>query len=200
MAGGADVASFAMSAGNELTMATKTLLTVEEFLRLPESVGTQDVRYELVEGELITVSPGLLPHNLIRDGVLTILKAFVKSRKLGVVVSEQAFQLSERTVRVPDVAFVRSGRPLATDRPIQGAPDLAVEVLSPTNSAREMDQRISDYFAAGCRRVWVVYPEDREVYIHGLAGVARRRGDDLLEDAELLPGFAVKVAELLAQE
>jgi Uma2 family endonuclease len=177
-------------------MATKALLTVEDFVRLPESVGGSDVRYELVEGELITVSPGMLPHNLLRDTILMVLKAFVVPRKLGVVVSEQAFQLSERTVRVPDVAFMCVGRALATDRPIEGAPDLAVEVVSPTNTPREIDQRISDYFAAGCRRVWVVYGEDREVYVHGLAGVTCRRGDDLLEDAELLPGFSVKVSEL----
>jgi Uma2 family endonuclease len=177
-------------------MATKALLTVEDFVRQPESVGGQDVRYELVEGELITVSPGMLPHNLIRDSILLALLTFVHARKLGTVVSEQAFQLSERTVRVPDVAFVRSGRTLATDRPIDGAPDLAVEVVSPSNTPREIDERISDYFTAGCQRVWVVYPEDGEVYIHGLAGVTRRRGDELLEDAELLPGFSVKVSGL----
>ena len=179
-------------------MATKALLTVEDFVRLPESVGGQDVRYELVEGELITVSPGMLPHNLIRDRILVSLLTFVQARKLGTVVSEQAFQLSERTIRVPDVAFVRSGRPLATDKPIEGAPDLAVEVVSPTNTPREIDRRISDYFTAGCQRVWVAYFQEREVYIHGLAGVTRRRGDDLLEDAELLPGFSVSVSELFA--
>ncbi|HEY6293499.1 MAG TPA: Uma2 family endonuclease [Terriglobia bacterium] len=179
-------------------MATKAQLTIEDFLRLPESVGGQDVRYELVEGELIRMSPGMLPHNQIRDRILVRLLTFVESRRLGMVVSEQAFQLSHRTVRVPDVAFLRSGRPLATDRPIEGAPDLAVEVVSPSNTPREIDQRISDYFAAGCRRVWVVYPDDREVYIHGLAGVTRRRADDPLEDPELLPGFSVKASELFA--
>src|SRR5437879_12898416 len=142
------------------------------------------------------MSPGMLPHNLIRDKLLFVLMSFLQDRKLGTVVSEQAFQLSERTVRVPDVAFVHAGRRLATDRPIEGAPDLAVEVVSPTNTPREIDQRISDYFAAGCQRVWVAYPEDREVYIPGLAGVTRRRADELLEDAELLPGFSVKVASL----
>ena len=142
------------------------------------------------------MSPGMLPHNRIRDRILVLLLTFAEPRKLGAVVSEQAFQLSHRTVRVPDVAFVRTGRPLATDRPIEGAPDLAVEVVSPSNTPREIDQRISDYFAAGCQRVWVVYPEDHEVYIYGLAGVTRRRGDNLLQDAELLPGFSVRVSEL----
>ena len=177
-------------------MATKTLLTVGDFVRLPESVGTQDVRYELVEGELLIMSPGMLPHNLIRDKLLFALMSFLRDRKLGTVVSEQAFQLSERTVRVPDVALVLTGRQLATDRPIEGAPDLAVEVISPSNSPREIDQRVSDYFAAGCRRVWLVYPEHREIYIHGLAGVTRRKADEQLEDPDLLPGFSVLVAGL----
>jgi Uma2 family endonuclease len=181
-------------------MATKTLFTVEDFVRLPESVGDRDVRYELVEGELITVSLGMLPHNLFRDNFVVVLKPFVKSRKLGTVVAEQAFHLFEGTIRVPDVAFVRAGREVATDRPIEGAPDLAIEVVSPSDTPREIDQRISDYFTAGCRRVWVAYWEEREIYIHGLAGVTRRRGSDLLEDAELLPGFSIKVSAIFNSE
>lgn len=177
-------------------MATKTLLTVEDFMRLPESVGTQDVRYELVEGELVVVSPGMFPHNIVRDNVLVALRAFLPGKKVGTAVSEQGFQLSENTVRVPDVAFVRRGRKLATKRPIEGAPDLAIEVVSPSNTPRELEQRISDYFAAGGKRVWVIHPDDREVYIHGLAGVTRRRGDEVLEDAELLPGFSIKTSSL----
>jgi Uma2 family endonuclease len=177
-------------------MGTKALLTVEDYIRLPESVGNCDVRYELVEGELIIVSPAMFPHNRIRDRILVLLLTFVEPRRLGTVVSEQAFQLSERTVRVPDVAFVRAGRFIATDRPIEGAPDLAVEVVSPSNTPREIKQRITDYLAAGCRRVWVVYPDEPEVLIHGSTRVVSLRADVLLEDAELLPGFSVMVASL----
>ncbi|HEV2379883.1 MAG TPA: Uma2 family endonuclease [Terriglobia bacterium] len=179
-------------------MATKALLTIKDFVRLPESVGGQDVRYELVEGELITMAPAMLPHNLVRDNFVIVLKPFVRSHDLGTVVAEQPFHLFGDTIRVPDVAFVRSGREVAADRPIEGAPDLAVEVISPSNTPREIAQRISDYFAAGCQRVWVAYFQEREVYIHGLAGVTRRRGDDVLEDADLLPGFSAKVSELFA--
>lgn len=126
-------------------MATKTLLTVEDFMRLPESVGTQDVRYELVEGELVVVSPGMFPHNIVRDNVLVALRAFLPGKKVGTAVSEQGFQLSENTVRVPDVAFVRRGRKLATKRPIEGAPDLAIEVGLPfqhTARTRATHQRL----------------------------------------------------------
>jgi Uma2 family endonuclease len=177
-------------------MATKTLLTVEEFLRLPEPL---DCSYELVEGELITVSPRMFLHNQLRDNLLVLLITFVEAHRLGTVVSEQPFHLFGNTVRVPDVAFVRSGRTLPLDKLPEGAPDLAIEVISPTNTLREMDQKVSDFFAAGSTRVWLVYPEHREVYVHGLSGVVRRRGDETLEDPELLPGFSVKVSSLFEQ-
>ncbi|MGO8793052.1 MAG: Uma2 family endonuclease [Terriglobia bacterium] len=174
-------------------MATKTLLTVEEFLRLPEPFDT--VR-ELVEGELITVSPTMPEHNDVRDTLLVALRNFLAGKGLGRVWSEQAFHLFGDTVRIPDIAFVRAGRSIDPRRLPEGAPDLAIEVISPTNTPREIDQRVSDFFAAGSTRVWLVYPEHREVYVHGLSGVVRRRGDDLLEDPELLPGFSVKVSSL----
>lgn len=175
------------------SMATKTLLTVEEFARLFER---RDCFYELVDGELVTVSPGMFLHNRVRDRLLIVLTAFVEAHQLGIVVSEQPFHLFGNTVRYPDVAFVRSGRKLPPDKFPEGAPDLAVEIISPSNTSREMDRRISDFFAAGSTRVWVVYPEDREVYVHGMAGVVCRRGDETLEDPELLPGFSVKVSTL----
>lgn len=176
-------------------MATKAQLTIEDFLRLPESVDGQDVRYELVEGELVPMSPTVPVHNRVRGKLERLLATFVEQHGLGEVLAEQAFHLFGNTVRIPDVSFV-SGRQFESHHVPDGPPDLAVEVVSPSNTPREIDQRISDYFAAGCRRVWVVYPDDREVYIRGLAGETRRRGDDLLEDAELLPGFSVKVSEL----
>lgn len=178
-------------------MATKTLMTVEEFIPLLES---RDARYELVEGEIVTVSPGMFLHNQVRDKLLFVLMSFLKGRNIGTAVSEQPFHLFGATVRVPDLAFLRSGRVLPPDKLPEGAPDLAIEVISPSNTLREMDQRVSDFFAAGCQRVWLVYPEHREVYIHGLTGVARRRGDETLEDPELLPGLSVKVSSLFEQE
>ncbi|MGH9431484.1 MAG: Uma2 family endonuclease [Terriglobia bacterium] len=174
-------------------MATKTLLTIQEFMPLLEA---RDARYELVEGRLVTLSPTMLMHNLVRDGLLVILMRFVDGHKLGTVISMQPFHLFGQTVRVPDVAFVRKERELPPRNLPEGAPDLAIEVISPSNTAREMDQRISDYFGAGCQRVWIVYPEHQEVYIHGLSGVVRRTAGEQLQDAELLPGFSVTVASI----
>jgi Uma2 family endonuclease len=132
----------------------------------------------------------------VRDRLLRLLAAFVEERRLGIVVSEQPFHLFGNTVRYPDVAYVRTGRTLPPDKLPEGAPDLAIEVISPTNTLREMDERISDFFAAGCKRVWLVYPDHRQVSVYGLGGVVRRRGDETLEDPELLPGFSVKVSSL----
>lgn len=176
-----------------MTMATRTLLTVEEFLQLPEPV---DAPYELIQGELVQLSPTMPLHNLVRHRLLILLATFLKGRGLGTVISEQAFILSEHTVRIPDLAFVSEGRLKALRHPPSGAPDLAIEVISPSHTPREMDQKVSGYFAAGCKRIWIVYPDEREVYVHGLAGVTRRAAEDLLEDPELLPGFSVKVSNL----
>lgn len=174
-------------------MVTRTLTTVEEFIPLLES---DDARHELVEGEIITLSPTMPLHNLVRDNLLVLLKTFLKERNLGVVLSEQAFVVSEHTVRIPDIAVISEGRLARLDEIPEGAPDLAVEIISPSNTLREMERKVSDYFAAGSKRVWLIYPEEREVYIHGASGVARKSGDDLLNDAELLPGFSVIVANL----
>ena len=177
-------------------MATKTLITVEEFLRVPEPM---DAIQELVEGEVLTLAHTMPLHNLVRDEILVLLITFVEAGRLGTVVSSQAFHLLGNTVRIPDVSFVRIGRNLPPNELPGGAPDLVIEVISPTDTAHEMHWRISDFFAAGCKRVWVLYPEHREVYVHGAAGVVRRRGDETLEDPELLPGFSVKVSELFQQ-
>ena len=177
-------------------MATKTLLTVEEFAR---SFGKFDTFEELVEGEVVTVSPAMFLHNYVRDTLLRLLAAFVEAHRLGIVVSEQPFHLFGNTVRCPEVAFVRSGRTLPSREFPEGGPDLAIEVISPTNTPHEMDRRVSDFFLGGSTRVWLVYPEQREVFVYGLAGVIRRQGDELLEDPELLPGFSVKVSSLFDQ-
>jgi Uma2 family endonuclease len=174
-------------------MATKTLLTIEQFIPLFES---KDTFCELVEGEVVHVSPGVFLHNRVRDRILRILADFVERHSLGTVVSEQPFHLFGNTVRFPDIAFVQAGRELPLRGFPKGAPDLAIEVISPSNTPREMDRRVSDYFAAGCKRVWLVYPEDREVYIHGLSGITRRIAGDLLEERELLPGFSAEVSKL----
>lgn len=174
-------------------MSTKTLLTVDDFLPIFEARGGW---CELVDGEVVEVSPAMFLHNYVRDRLLYFLMSFLETHRIGTVVAEQPFHLFGNTVRFPDVAFVSAGRELPPRSFPKGAPDLAVEVISPSNTLREMDRKVSDYFKGGCKRVWIVHPQEREVYIHGLSGVALCKEEELLEDSELLPGFRPKVAAL----
>ena len=147
---------------------TEQVTTAEQLLNSPD-LGP----CELVWGELVMVPPGGGEHSEIGImGIALALGSFVKQRRLGVVYGPDAgFQIGHNpdTVRVPDVAFVRAER-IPPDRSkgfIQGAPDLAVEILSPTDRASEVNAKVEEWLEAGCRIVWVVDPNSRTVYVHG---------------------------------
>src|SRR5690348_3830527 len=143
-------------------MTAKALLRVEDYAALDEPEG---VRYELSEGELIvTPSPNYF-HNKIRDEFNALLRAFVKSEKLGgSVISEMDFKLVGETVRRPDVAFISAERLRSIDlerNPLPVAPDLAIEVVSKNDRAADLLLKVSQYLAAGARAVWLLSPKDR---------------------------------------
>jgi Uma2 family endonuclease len=178
-------------------MAVKTLVTADEFEQMPDD---DTVQIELDEGELITMSLAGQEHGDIEMGLAARLYAHVTAHKLGrVYTGDTGFRLNDITVRGPDVSFVRQQR-ISTDpnkRFVRGAPDLAVEIRSPSESFRQLTRKIKQYFAAGCRVVWVVDPDLRQVDVFEVSGAERTLGaDDLLEAPELLPGFSVRVGEL----
>ena len=172
-------------------MATKTLLTIEQFDDLPVKEG---VLYELNEGELVTVTEPMPRHNWVRDAVARLMGNFVEESKLGKVFLETGYQLTPETVRIPDVSFLPADRmrDVDLDRRIQGPPALAIEVVSPTDLAQELTQKVKQYLAAGVKAVWVFYPMTREVQVFRADGtVFIRREPDLLEEPDLLPGFSL---------
>jgi Uma2 family endonuclease len=178
-------------------MTTRTLITIEEYDALPEKEG---VKYELNEGELITVaaSPRLL-HNRVRDRTGRSLAAFVEEHRLGEVTMETDFRLSEDVVRIPDIAFIRAERLPGIDprKWIEGAPDLAVEVVSPTDDPDDLVLKIQQYLNAGARAVWVLYPEARLAYIYKPGERPEvREPHQSLDDPELLPGFSLPLAQV----
>jgi Uma2 family endonuclease len=177
-------------------MATKTLLTFEQFEHLPEK---EDEWYELDEGELIVMSPGRPRHNFCRDAIADSLRTFLKTHHLGRVVVETDFRLSPDTVRISDAAYITAERMnnLDLDEMIEGAPALAIEVVSPNDRAQELVRKVDQYLAAGTRCVWVVYPQTREVHIFQPDGTSRiLRESESLRNDELLPGFSVEVGTL----
>jgi Uma2 family endonuclease len=172
-------------------MATETLLTIQQFDELPIKEG---VLYEMNKGELVTMTEPMPRHNRVRDRIARRLGNFVEERKLGEVFLETGYQLTPETVRIPDVSFVSADRvrEIDPDRRIQGAPALAIEVVSPTDLAEDLTQKVKQHLAAGAKDVWVFYPKPREVQVFRASGeIFVRRECDTLEEAEVLPGFAL---------
>ncbi len=182
-------------------MATKTLLTVEDYVALDEPAG---VRYELSEGELIVTPSANLFHNEMRDDFNARLRPFVKSRKLGRVVSEMDFRLAGETVRRPDVAFISAERLRGIDLdrvPLPAAPDLVIEIVSQNDRADDLLQKVAQYLAAGAKAVWLFYPNTRLAYRYRPGKlepeVRSAEAGHVFEEPELLPGFSIPLAQIL---
>ena len=180
-------------------MATeKTLLTADDLFRMPDD----HMWHELVRGELRTMAPPGAEHGWLSVEVATALQNFVKPRRLGWVLSETGFHIFQDpdTVRAPDAAFVAAHR-FPEGRLPQNfprlAPDLVVEVLSPGDTRREIEEKVADWLEAGVRLVWVVRPSARTLAVHapGAASVVLTP-DDVLDGAEVLPGFSYNVRDL----
>jgi Uma2 family endonuclease len=177
-------------------MGTKVLLTVEEFERIPER---PDVLHELDEGDLVTMSRPRLQHSLIVGNLFAPLRTFAFERNLGITCIEVEFQLSADTVRIPDIAFIQINRAgsINPEALIQGAPDLAIEVISPTDLAEDVSRKVHQYLAAGCQTVWVLYPKERCVEIHQPGAPSLTRwAPESLDQMDLLPGFSILISEI----
>ena len=179
-------------------MSAKTLISIAEFDRLVEP---DELRYELDEGELIEMARPRPRHNRIVRNFDRPLLAYLATNPIGeILTSDYLFVLGPTIKRAPDLSFLRTERlsEIDPDNDIQGAPDLAIEVLSPSDSASAMRRKIKQYFAAGARIVWMAYPASREVEVWESAAGPKvvLSGDDLLEAPGLLPGFSIRVDSL----
>jgi Uma2 family endonuclease len=174
-------------------LSTTTRLTFEEYEKLPEQQG---VIYELDEGELSMEPSPALRHNLIQQRISTELMTFVVTHQFGVVVQGMDFRLAYNVVRNPDVAFIPAHHLASLDldcSPVNGAPALAIEVVSPSNRAEDMTRKIHQYLAAGSKAVWIFYASLRLVEIHSTAGVRNVRQPEVLRDDNLFPGWLLSL-------
>ena len=178
-------------------MATKTLLTVEQFEQLPEE---ESRRYELDHGELIEVSGPNFEHNDIRGIIEHAFRSYLAKQRLGRVIAEQEFRLDSDTVRRPDVAFLSAETSARFDKTksiLEIVPDLVAEVVSSSERADELMRKVNQFLAAGTKCVWVIYPAERKVLAHEPNDQVRVLGEKKnLEAAELLPGFSLPVSQL----
>ncbi|SRR5258708_10101463 len=179
-------------------VAQEKLLTAEEFGKLPND---DDKKFELDEGVLVEVSP-TKPRHTVLQGVFTyFLTAFIRTNNLvGVFGPELGCRLTPKTVRVPDVAFVSEAR-LSNpnlDEFIPLGPDLVIEIISPSDTAREINKKIRQYFDAGSRLIWIVYPDDLEVYVYSgsRTNVKVINIEGVLDGEDVLPGFTLSMRDI----
>ena len=158
--------------------------------------------YELVRGEVRRMPPAGFKHGAVAAQIVFLLQAFVKPRNLGVVgTAETGFVLARGpdTVRAPDVWFVARDRmpPEPGEGFGQVAPDLAVEVMSPSDRPDDVQSKVLEYLAAGTRLVWVAFPRTRTVTVYRSAQSIRLLSpEETLTGDDVVPGFSCKVAEL----
>ena len=177
----------------------KMLLTAEELMVLP----TAGRRLELVEGELYQMPPAGARHGKFAMRIGSRLETYASRHRLGLVfAAETGFILSRNpdTVLAPDVSFVANDRLSQEDLPVgflELAPDLAVEVKSPGDSNREVQEKAEQWLSAGTSVVWVLDPEDRTatVYAQGHPPQVLTESGSLTGGA-LVPGFHVSVRDL----
>lgn len=174
-------------------------VTAEELLRMPDD----GFRYELIEGELRRMTPAGGRHGRITMSVALALGTHVRESGLGAVyAAETGFRLATGpdTVRAPDVAFVAGERAEALRDEVgylPGAPDLAVEVTSPSDSYGEVAEKALHWLDSGARMVLVVDPRQETVTVYRSREEIRiLSGDDVLEGGGVVPRWRVRVGEL----
>ena len=180
-------------------MSAATPMTADELLRMPHD----GYRRELVAGELKTMTPTGFEHGEVILRLGGLLDAFVRQHGLGRVAGgDPGFVLTRDpdTVRAPDVAFIRKER-LATNPAgpafWRGAPDLAVEVMSPSDTVHQVDEKSKAWLAADTTMVWVVNPAWRTVTVYrSAADIKTLTEDDDLDGQDVLPGFRCRVSEI----
>jgi Uma2 family endonuclease len=179
---------------------TKRAMTAEQLARLPSGRGE---RYELIHGELRTMTAAGFLHGQVVSEAHGIIWSFIKPRKLGGLVgAETGFKLERHPdhVRAPDIGFVARERlPALRQRSgfLELAPDFAVEVVSPNDTWSELREKVADWLAHGTKVVWVLDPPTRTAEIWRTDGrIDRRAGDDEMDAEPVLPGFRCRVSEL----
>jgi Uma2 family endonuclease len=173
-------------------------MSVEEFAAMPRE---DAVRYELVKGELVPLASATPLHAWLRDELVFQLKTYLRAQRIGIALSEVDCRTIDDTVRKPDVSYLSRERWLLVDPariPLPFAPDIAVEVLSPSEKAVEVNRKVAEYLVAGSVEVWVIDPQNIEVLVRSAHGVRVMGAGEGLESA-LLPGFSFAVSEALAR-
>ena len=180
----------------------KKVWTESELQALPDD----GYNFELVDGELVMSPKNNFQHEDICADLLTAMRTFAKANQLGAVLGSNAgCWMRDRNCRAPDISFIPKARLIAlgfkrsTRKFLPAAPDLAVEVLSPSNSRTEIDERLKDFFASGTQIAWIIDPDNERVEVCYSPIDRRLIGGGFLEGEHLLPGFRYPIADLFKE-
>lgn len=184
-------------------MSTRVeLVTADELLRMPRG----KVRRELIAGELREMTPTGFEHGNVAINFTLPLASYVKEHNFGKVhAGETGFILSRDpdTVRSPDVMFISHQRLASLSKPrgyFPGAPDLAVEVISPNDTYSEVEAKVEEWLSAGCRMVVVANPRNCTLKVYNSPTEILVLGiEDIFSGADVLPGFQLPVREIFTQ-
>jgi Uma2 family endonuclease len=178
-------------------MAATTLLTSDQFLALPEEFDQYGnrIKDELIGGEVVKMAVPFLPHDLAKNSINRLLMCYLDSHPELSLLSlvEIGVLGSDSDTFAPDVCVVSHERLSVLGRIFQGAPEVAIEVVSPTDTARHLKRKVDAYLEGGSKSVWIVYPEARSVMVHTSDSVRELKANQSIQDP-LLPGFSCPVA------
>jgi Uma2 family endonuclease len=183
----------------ELVAPEKKAWSDEAFMALPDD----GHHYEIVNGELIDMGNSGALHGYVCSLLLAALMSYILPKKLGVILdSSTAFKMKNGNKRSPDISFFAKERLQGmTELPsgfLEGAPDLAVEVLSPGNTIEEIDEKIAEYFENDAQLVWVISPTQHYILVYRSTQEPDRllKSADSLDGEDVIPGFTLPVADL----
>jgi len=176
----------------------RTLLTFEQFEQLPDEPG----KCELLEGELIQLPPAKRKHNLRSESLFLWLRdAIMNMHARGLAAApgdphhEMGYRLGPLTWLQPDVSITHAGQPGGDY--YEGAPALAVEMVSESNTPRKIARKVEAFLSHGAVEVWVIYPDSRELLVHRLGAEVATRSGRFTSD--LLPGLEIDLDAILGE-
>jgi Uma2 family endonuclease len=173
--------------------ASTTLVTVQEFMEWPESEGQH---MELIHGEVISLPPGKAPHEVAKKNLVKILVLWLAGNSPAELFVESMYAVDEHDALIPDLSVLYPGRIVpGSNGWIQGAPELAIEIVSSETAAR-LEDKIELYLSHGSKSVWVVYPNKRTVRVFDIDGGAKLFGNHQPLVDPALPGFSTPASAI----
>jgi Uma2 family endonuclease len=177
-------------------MASIATMTGPQFDALPYEEGR---RWELIQGELVEVSSPTPEHQILVQKLLLALALYLQTRGRGLVLADVEFALAGDIRVRPDVLVLLGEKAERLDKskvPVEGCPDVAIEVISPSERTSDSMRKVDVYLGHGVEEVWQIYPKTRQVLVHTAGQNVRKLFEGATLSTDLLPGFELTISKL----